>query len=82
MTVLAVLDLVALERTRATMLKAEGSLDYLASDPDCPNILRLAALAEELGEVARAVHDGDDESLAVELVQLAGVAVAWRDALC
>jgi|HubBroStandDraft_6_1064221.scaffolds.fasta_scaffold506625_2 hypothetical protein len=38
--------------------------------------MRLAALAEELGEVARCVHDGEGD-LHGELIQLAGVALAW-----
>jgi hypothetical protein len=48
---------------------------------DVPHLLRLAVLGEEFGEVARAVHDRDPEALARELVQVAAVAVAWREAL-
>lgn len=54
---------------------------YMADDADCPDVLRLAALGEELGEVCRAVHDGDQAALARELTQLAGVALAWGVAL-
>ncbi len=61
----------------AAALKDKGRLKYLADDPDCPDVMRLAALAEELGEVARAVHDGDAENLRAELSQLAGIALAW-----
>lgn len=57
--------------------KDAGKLRWVADDLDCPDVMRLAALAEELGEVARAVHDGDRENLRVELSQLAGVALAW-----
>lgn len=57
-------------------LREKGRLRYVADDPDCPDILRLAALAEELGEVARAIHD-DSDSLRAELLQTAGVALAW-----
>ncbi len=32
---------------------------------------------EEVGEVARAMHDGDQEALAAELSQVAGIALAW-----
>lgn len=54
---------------------------HLADDPDCPNFMRLAALGEEYGEVCRALHDGEPEQLALELTQLAGVALAWGVAL-
>ncbi len=57
--------------------KAAGKLRYLADDQDCPDYMRLAALVEEVGEVARAMHDGDQEALAAELSQIAGVALAW-----
>ncbi len=57
--------------------KAAGKLPYLADDADCPDYMRLAALVEEVGEVARAMHDGDQESLAAELSQVAGIALAW-----
>jgi len=72
---------VASERERQEALVAEGSLDYTAASPDCPDVLRLAALMEEVGEVARALQDADFEHLAIELVQVAAVAVAWREAL-
>lgn len=54
-----------------------GELEFTADNPDCPDLLRLAALTEELGEVARAVHDHDIDALEAELSQLAGVALAW-----
>lgn len=54
---------------------------HLADDLDCPNYMRLAALGEEFGEVCRALHDGEPEQLALELTQLAGVALAWGVAL-
>ena len=43
-------------------------------------IVKSAVLAEECGEVARAVLDGSEE-LTAELVQVAAVAVAWLEAL-
>lgn len=65
----------------AEFLKEEGRLKFLADDPDCPDLLRLAALTEEVGEVARCVHDGNTSDLAIELAQTAGVALAWLAAL-
>lgn len=66
---------------RAEEKKERGELRWLADDPDCPNFMRLAALGEEFGEACMALHDGEPEQLAVELTQLAGVALAWGVAL-
>lgn len=68
----AVGDQVAAEELRRT-----GRFQYLADDEDCPDVMRLAALTEELGEVARCLHDGDRVGLPRELSQLAGIAIAW-----
>lgn len=38
-------------------------------------------LAEEFGEVARAVYECDPENLVEELVQVAAVCVAWLETL-
>ena len=66
---------------QAAVLKQTGVLRWVADDPDCPDLMRLAAVTEETGEVARAVHDGDTDNLSVELVQLAGVCLAWAAAI-
>lgn len=50
-----------------------------SSDSVAP-IVKAAVLAEECGEVARAVLDGSD-NLRAELVQVAAVAVAWLESL-
>ena len=68
------------EQRDAAALRADGHLEHLADDPDCPDILRLAALMEELGEVARCIHEHDGD-LKRELHQLAGVAIAWASIL-
>jgi hypothetical protein len=73
------LSRIAIERDRQERLRASGQLQWVASMPDCPNELRLAALVEEVGEVARAMHDGGD--VETELVQVAAVAVAWLEGL-
>lgn len=73
------LEAVKLERQRQENLYATGALAHIASRADCPNDLRLAALMEEVGEVARAYHDGKD--LRNELTQVAAVAVAWLEGL-
>ena len=74
-----VYDRVYEERQEQERLFIAGRLKWIASDPECPNELRLAALVEEVGEVARAFHDGND--LESELVQVAAVAVAWLEGL-
>lgn len=73
------IDLVTAERSRQEDLFYSGALEWIASRPDCPDVLRLAALVEEVGEVARAFHDGDD--VRTELVHVAAVAVAWIEGL-
>lgn len=40
---------------------------------------KLAVLAEEFGEVARALLERDADGLRAELVQVAAVAVAWLE---
>lgn len=42
-------------------------------------VVKAAVLAEECGEVARAVLDGDSDQLVRELVQVAAVVVAWLE---
>ena len=46
------------------------------SSPDVPLMVKVAVLAEECGEVARAALDGLTLQMRVELVQVAAVAVA------
>ena len=45
------------------------------------DLCKTAVLAEEVGEVSRAVLDGTDNQLRAELVQVAAVAVAWLEAM-
>ena len=47
-----------------------------------PEIVKVAVLTEECGEVARAVLDQlDDTELIAELVQVAAVSIAWLSEL-
>lgn len=65
--------LIALERDRQLTLWGHGPM---------PLSLRLAVLAEEVGEVARAICDGEgDEHLLEELVQVGAVALRWAEDL-
>jgi hypothetical protein len=43
--------------------------------------VKMAVLAEECGEVARAMLDGKTEELRAELIQVAAVAVAWLEGM-
>ena len=73
---------VAEERERQEELFRLGHLRWTAAHPECPDEKRLSALVEEVGEVARALHDGESpERLREELIQVAAVAVAWVESL-
>jgi hypothetical protein len=86
------LDDVHAERDRQDELVANG-LPTDCTDSSVPDSEKLAVLAEEFGEVARAVNDwgqtpqskggaaADDAHLREELIQTAAVAVAWAEAL-
>ncbi len=52
-----------------------------ASSSDVEPMTKVAVLTEELGEVARAALDLDNNQLQVELVQLAAVAIAWLEGM-
>lgn len=49
------------------------------SSGDTPEIVKAAVLAEECGEVSRAVLDRDQAAMRRELIQVAAVAVAWLE---
>jgi len=76
---MTVIEMVEAERRRQEDLWVNGRLEWIASVRDCPNELRLAALVEEVGEVAKAFHDGED--VRTELVHVAAVAVAWLEGI-
>jgi len=44
---------------------------------DFPHHFRMAILAEEVGEVACALQDGNEKHLIDELIQVAAVCVRW-----
>lgn len=69
--------LVRSERQRQEVLRANLPR---ASDPALEWPLKLAALIEEVGEVAMAINDdASGDLLQTELVQVAAVAVAWLE---
>jgi hypothetical protein len=79
-----VLELVAAERDRQRVKWATphgwGRGDCSTLDPPDDRV-KLAVLAEEFGEVARALLEHDRDGLAAELVQVAAVCVAWLEAV-
>lgn len=59
-----------------------GRHDWGSGSCAAPNLaatVKAAVLAEEAGEVARAVLDQDEAGLRRELVQVAAVCVAWLE---
>jgi NTP pyrophosphatase (non-canonical NTP hydrolase) len=84
----AIYALIDSERERQA---AKWSAEHRWGNGDCSSdavqsIVKVAVLAEECGEVARAVLDHDHcgplcGHLADELVQVAAVAVAWLESL-
>lgn len=75
------LALVDDERDRQEELRQEGALAFTAASPDCPDLLRLSALIEEIGEVGRCFNEADTDHLVGELTQVAAIAVAWIEAI-
>lgn len=79
----AIVDLIDEERARQSE-KWGGPHDWGVGDcssDEVHGIVKASVLAEECGEVARAVLDSDEANLRNELVQVAAVAVAWLEAL-
>ena len=75
----------AIEAERARQSEKWGGV-HAWGEGDCSSIrvrpeVKAAVLAEECGEVARAVLDGDPAQLRAELVQVSAVCVAWLEAL-
>ncbi len=76
------------EMLRQDLLKAEGRFAHHCGDAELSNPERLAVLAEEFGEVARAIleqgklaNDVTGADLREELVQVAAVAAKWIEGI-
>lgn len=73
----AVLEAVARERKRQDAMWGRAPGEWFITDAE-----KFVVLVEEVGEVARALNDGESvESLVAELVQVAAVAVCWAETL-
>jgi hypothetical protein len=76
------LELVSDERYRHGVLLDRGTIPTDCASDGVHDVVKFAVLAEELGEVARAINEGHDAAeLRGELVQVAAVATAWVEAL-
>jgi len=72
----------AAERVRQELLVESGKHDMSCAHPLKRNCERLGVLMEEVGEVARAINDGEPTgNLRAELVQVAAVCVSWVEAI-
>lgn len=65
---------------------AKWSVPHPWGEGDCssdlvPELVKLAVLTEETGEVARAILDKTPDQLRCELVQVAAVTVAWLEGM-
>lgn len=86
-----VLEDIRKERIRQEKLKAAGKFKYTAADVECPDLDRLAALMEEIGESATASMEERSTAtprdvlkpgnLRKELIQVAAVACAWVESI-
>jgi len=76
-----ILDEILIERNRQDQLKAEGRFEYTCADLAMSHPQHcLTILAEEFGEVARAICESR-ENLREELIQVAAVCLAWVEGL-
>ena len=71
---------IAEERRRQEFLKSQGRFTHTCADA-MPESMKLAVLAEEFGEIARAVCERDWENMKEEIIQTAAVLVAWAESL-
>ena len=69
------------ERNRQEELKKAGRFEHTCADPEATDPYRLGVLVEEVGEVAKAINEGDAPGLKAELAQVAAVAVAWLESI-
>lgn len=75
-----IVHLILDERNRQDAMIREAVIDIDCTDPDLSDFHKLAVLAEEFGEVAKALLESP-EDLKTELVQTAAVCFAWLEAL-
>jgi NTP pyrophosphatase (non-canonical NTP hydrolase) len=69
------------ERARQDALQASGKFDYTCATKGVDLNRKMTILLEEVGEVAHAINEKDNDSLVEELIQVAAVTVAWLESL-
>lgn len=69
--------LVRTEYRRQMELKQQGRFEFEIGEPGCGLYRSVSILTEEVGEVARAVNEGDYAGLKEELVQVAACCRKW-----
>lgn len=83
MTRQSAIDAILKERARQERLKRQGKFPWTCATTNAlvSRADKLTVLAEEFGEVARAICDGDDANLRDELTQVAAVCLAFLESL-
>jgi NTP pyrophosphatase (non-canonical NTP hydrolase) len=72
-----ILQEVVEERARQEVLHPNST----CANPELHSDSKFCILAEEVGEIAKSLNDGDHENLREELIQVAAVCVAWIEAI-
>jgi hypothetical protein len=84
-----VLRAITAERQRQEQLREAGKFEYTCADnkfPNLPNVPvthyhKMAVATEEVGEVAKAVNEGNTGELYKEAIQAAACFAAWAESL-
>lgn len=72
-----IIEEIIAERARQDELFGPGNVLYTTENEST----RLAVLSEEHGEVAKAILEGDEQGMRIELIQVAAVALAWLEVI-
>lgn len=67
----------ALEDTLREVFRQEELWDRIAEDWAASDDEKFRILAEEFGEIAMALNDGDYDNMRVEIIQTAAVCISW-----
>ncbi len=76
MTLDEVFTQIQVERAYQTALREQGKFDYTCDMESMSNHQFLSVLTEEVGEIAKALNDGDMKNFAYEILQVAAVCAA------
>lgn len=76
MSYLRIMNEIRLERERQEGLKRDGKFRLTCADAEMGDGQFLSVLMEEVGEIAKAFNEADEENALTEMVQVAAVCVA------